>query len=180
MGLYRPTIIDVGPGGSVNFLLDYLPEGEKRSWNYLQRFQRGFIRPVETLMRQTHLFPLETSEPEEIAYLFKDLYPAKIYVVDSEPKVIGAVMRIIERNGLPWPIECIKHDIVNSPMPCNGEIVFAYNVIQRTSDSIASLKTIANSVTKGGLLSITFYGDISGFEKVDYGLFLKNSYIRKL
>ena len=173
LGLYHPVIIDFGPGGVVNFLLDYLPKGDKDNWTNFLKIRRGILKLTETLIRKTNLFQLETSEPKEIAYLFNDLEPQIIYVVDIEPKVIGAVRRMISRNGLNIHIECVEEDITKNHLYIKGDIVIAYNVIQKTNYPKRSLEVITNSVNKGGLLSITLDEYLDGFNKLESGLYIK-------
>ena len=182
LSLHTPTIMDIGPGGIVDFLLRQLPQGRKSDWSPRQKMQRGVVRLVEGVLRRTNIFTLETSEPEEIARLFGDINPTCIYIVDINSKVIEAVKRIIEGKGLPYHFEYALIDVSSHQIPYRADIVIAYNVIQRTKDWKASLNNIANSVRPGGLLSIrtgrnekTRFLDenLHSFGRIDEGLYQK-------
>ncbi len=184
IGICNPSIIDVGPGGIVNFLSKYLPSGRNADWNDYQKIQRGLIQLAERILRKTNLFSLETSEPEEIARLFEDMCPACIHIIDTESRVIEAVQRMVERNELPCTFQYHQIDVSRDEIPYRAEIVVAYNIIQRTSDWKVSLGHIANSVKPGGLLSLrtgrqekTQFLDenLHFFNKVNEGLYLRTS-----
>lgn len=169
--LNKPVIIDYGPGGAVDFLLDWLPSGDKSEWNTLDKLQRVVVKLAESALRKTNLFYLETSEPEEISYLFRDLSPERIYVVDKERKIIDAVIRMVERNGLPIPISYQVLDIKHYQFEQQGDIVVAYNIVQRTADPAKSLEHIARTTRIGGLLSTTVPTAPGGFEEKEVGLY---------
>lgn len=171
LGFDKPIIIDYGPGGAVDFLLDWLPEGDKPDWSTWNKLQRGVVKLAESALRKTNLFYLETSEPEEIAYLFRDLSPERIHVIDKERKVIYAVIRMVERNGLPVPIYYQVLDIQDSPFEQQGDIVIAYNIVQRTANPAKSLDYIARTTKIGGLLSTTFPTTPHGFKERELGLY---------
>ncbi len=171
MGLYNSTIIDYGPGGAVNFLMDWLPEGDGEDWNLLDKLQRGVVKFTESVLRKTHLFSLETSEPEEIAYLFQDLSVQRISVVDKEKKVIDAVKKLVNGNGLSFLIDYFIFDIQKHQFVEQGDIVIAYNIIKRTKDPIQSLDNIAKTTRIGGLLSTTAKTVPEGFKQRGKGLY---------
>src|SRR3989338_8420365 len=128
-GIYNPTIIEYGPGGAVSCLMDFLPEGNKKDWAFADKVQRGIVKLTESILRKTNLFLLETSEPEEVASMLKDLSPQKIEVIDKEMKVICAVQELIKRNGLHVPIGYHLLDIQKTQFYKRGDIVLAYNII---------------------------------------------------
>ena len=171
LGLNNPVIIDYGPGGAVDFLIDWLPKKNKPDWNIWNKLQGGIVKLAESALRKTNLFYLETYEPKEIAYLFQDLSPEKIYIVDKEKKVIDAVKRMVERNGLPVPIIYQILDIQNYKFEQQGDIVVAYNIIQRTDYPAKSLEHIARTTKIGGLLSTTVPTAPDGFEEKEFGLY---------
>ena len=171
LGLHNPIIIDYGPGGAVDFLIDWLPEGGEEDWSTWDKLQRGVVKLAESALRKTNLFSLETSEPEEIAYLLEDLSPQRIYVVDKERKVIDAVRRMVERNGLPVLIGYHTLDIQNYKFEQQGDIVVAYNVIERTGNPAKSLDHIARTTRIGGLFSTTMKTAPDGFQEKGEGLY---------
>ena len=174
LGLYQPVIIDIGPGGLVKNLFNYFPAGKKDDWTTQEKLMRGIIRLIENPLRKTGLFELETSEPREIADMFEDLHPKKIYIVDSEPKVIESVKRIVHSNRLSIPFDYMLTDIALQQIPCKGDIVISYFVTERTNNFQKSLETISNSVNKGGLLSTTGIDTgVLGFVKLNEGVYLK-------
>jgi hypothetical protein len=175
LGLSNPVILDYGPGGAVDFLLDSLPEGVQEEWDTPTKLKRGIVKIVENLMRKTDLFPLKTSEPNEIAYVFNDLSPKCIYVIDSELKVIQAVQEMIKNNGLPAHLSPYLHDIEQGTIQLAGDIVIAYNVVERTRDFPASFRNIAYTTNIGGLLSTTFSVVPHGFKQIDDGLYQRLS-----
>jgi SAM-dependent methyltransferase len=171
IGMTRPVLLDYGPGAAVNFLLDCLPFGDKNSWTLYDKIRRGLVKFPESVLRKSGVFSLETSEPEEVAYVFSDLSPQRICVVDKEQRVIDAVRRLVERNGLPVPVEYHVLDLQHDHLPLQGDIVFAYNVAERVEGHERALERIANTTRKGGLLSTTMLSPPPGFEQRAEGLY---------
>lgn len=173
LGFNSPVIIEYGPGGAVDFLIDYLPEGGKSDWSCWDKLQRGVVKLTESAVRKTNLFRLETSEPEEIARLFESMSPEGIYVVDKEKKVIDAVKRSYEVANLDTPFHYRVLNIQENQLDKQGDVVIAYNIIERVSDPIKSLESISNSTKLGGLLSTTIMSPPIGFEEIESGLYRK-------
>jgi hypothetical protein len=172
VGIYRPSIIEYGPGGAVDFLLGCLPEGYKSDWSAMDKIQRGVVRLLESGLRKTGFFHLETSEPEEIAYLFEHLAPSGIHVVDKERMVIDAVRKMIAMNGLSVPVTCQILDIDDCQPEQESDIVIAYNIIERTKNPQISSYHIAKTARVGGLLSTTYPTfSVGGFERIDDNLY---------
>ena len=172
LGFYNPLIVDVGPGGLVKLLFRYYPSGKKEEWNNSELIERAIAQFVENVLRKTNVFHLENSEPMEIAELFKDLNP-RIYVVDRERSVIDAVRRTVKGFDLEGIFQYSQVDVLQEPIPVAGDIVIAYNVIQKTRNRQKALETITNSVRPGGLLSINIGGVIPGFRSVGYEVYQK-------
>ena len=170
-GISRPVILDYGPGGAVDFLFDWLPEGEKNSWHATTRIQRGVVKAAETFLRKTDLFSLRTSEPEEIASVFEDLSPEVIYVFDKEARVIDAVRRLQERNGCRWRVRYEMIDIEREAPRYRGDIVIAYYLFERVRKPADCLEAIAKTVRPNGLLSTTGDSVPSGFREIGRGLY---------
>ena len=173
LGLNQPTILEVGPGGLVNFLFAYFPTGKRKDWTSKDTLKWKILRIVEGILRKTDLFDLESSESEEVVYTFKDLQPKRIYVVDCEPKIIEAAGRVIARNGFSKSFEYGLIDVASQKLPYNADIVIAYRVAQRTSNPSKALETIANSVNIGGLLSLDRDVELTGFHRIDRGLYVR-------
>jgi hypothetical protein len=173
LGMKNPFIIDVGPGGAVEFLFGLLPEGNVAYLGLFRCLQRGFVKLFETALRRVGSFDLKTTEPEEISCAFQELSPREIYVVDKEQLVINAVRRIVERNGLQVPISYNKEDIEKASPAQRGDVVIAYNVLQRTGNPARSLENLACAVIPGGILSTTCETAPQGFITVRNGLYVK-------
>ena len=173
VGLSYPIIIDVGPGGLTRFLLDYFPSGKREYWTPMQKLRRGVLKLVDDFCRRNNFVNLESSEPQEIADLFNDLQPQKIVVVDSQPKVIEAVKRMVQRNGMSIPFDYIILDLLSERIPYKGDVVIAYNVAQIMPNPERTIETIANSVNIGGLLSLDRDVELTGFRRIDRGLYVK-------
>ncbi|MBI3027145.1 class I SAM-dependent methyltransferase [Candidatus Woesearchaeota archaeon] len=171
---YNPTIVNIGPGGLVDFLFEYFPSGTKARWTLIQKLRRGALKIIEDFLRNHDLFDLRTSEPEEIARLFEKLYPKEIYVVDSQPKVMDAVRRLDESGKIGPKVNYGLVDLMNGNIPVTGEVVIAYHVIQTTSNPQRALETIAASVKQGGILSLDRDYNLAGFTRRERGLYLKD------
>jgi hypothetical protein len=174
LGMYNPTIINVGPGGLVSFLFDCFPIGKPENFTQQQKLVRAIMKLIENPLRKTNLFGLESSEPKEITETFKELEPKKIYVVDIERKVIEAVRNMVTRDNLPPIFDYLQIDLETEQIPFQGEIVIAYAVVPVTNDRKKALDTIANSVAPGGLLSIDMDLEIRGFKRANDGLYVKD------
>lgn len=174
-GVYRPTIIDFGPGGAVAFLLDHIPKGDCAYHDGVARLRRGVFKLLETAMRKTGAFDLRTAEPEEVARVFEDMSPGMIYVVDKEPRVIDAVRRL-DRSRINVPMICELADIEKGPLPYKGDVVVAYHSIERTGNPRAAIGNLASSVNDGGFLSTTFEEYVpKDLRKIEPGLYVKNA-----
>ena len=174
LNIHHPTIIDIGPGGLINFLFHYFPT-EKKERTTQEVLYRGLIKLVESALRKTDLFDLESSEPREIAEIFSDLQPEVVYVVDREPKVVEAVKRMVERNGIAVNFDYVLIDIATQQIQHQGDIVVAYNVVLGKRDGDKMLEAVAKSVKTDGLLSIRPDIQIQGFRKVNNGLYQKKN-----
>lgn len=167
LGLHNPTILDYGPGGMVWFLADYLPKNDRTQWTEYLRLKNNLLKFTDSVLRKTGLFSLETSEPKEIADLLQGLSPKQIYVLDKEERVIDAVKRISERNKLNTKIIPYLIDIDNEEFEQNiGDIVIAYNVVQRTKNPEKTLERIAKTTRIGGILSVNIPYAPEGFREV--------------
>ncbi|MBI2658022.1 hypothetical protein HYX08_05000 [Candidatus Woesearchaeota archaeon] len=171
--LQNPTIINVGPGGVVDFLFDYFPVGKMKGWTKKEKLAWQILRVVENTLRRAELFDLRTSEPQEILNIFQELEPKQIYVVDREQKVLDAVKRLSFVREYPLLIDYALVNVANQPIPFKGDIVVAYRVAQRTSNPRKSLENIAESVNNGGLLSLNEDFEVPGFRRLDSGLYVK-------
>jgi|GEM_PF-2803100 hypothetical protein len=172
-GIYNPTIIEYGPGGAINFLMKLLPAGNKPDWSNTDKIQRGIVKIVESALRKTNLFELESSETLEIDRIFKELFPNKIYVIDKEQKVITSIRHKIHNKEFSTHISGYIMDIQEQAFDKQGEIVIAYNIIQRTSNPEKTLENIANSTCVGGILSTTSKITPKGFEQIKEGIYLR-------
>ena len=61
-------------------------------------------------------------------------------------------------------------DVATQPLPVSGDIVIAYQVVERTTNPTAALETIAAAVRPGGLLSVMTAQSLEGFEKLERSL----------
>ncbi|MBN2053065.1 hypothetical protein JW756_06175 [Candidatus Woesearchaeota archaeon] len=165
-----PTIIDVGPGGLVSFLFSHIP-AKNDDMTFGEKIKRKIIKPVEALLRKFYIFELKSSEPLETYQTFDNLNPMKVVIVDREQKVLDAIRKMMDKKELPDYFECLCMDITRHEIPYKGEVVVAYNVLQRTSNQLAALKTIVNSVKKNGILTTTIDYDLPDFKKLDKGLY---------
>jgi hypothetical protein len=171
-GISKPTILDIGPGGLVNFLFKHVP-ADRDGLSAIEKIKRKAIKPVEALLRKSYFFKLKCSEPLEIYEIFNELSPKKVMVIDCESKVINSVIKMIDKKELPDYFECFKTDITTCNIPYKGDIVIAYNVLQRTTNKVMALESIVNSVQKGGILTATFDYNLPHFKKIGSGLYQK-------
>jgi len=174
LGLLTPTIIDIGPGGLVAFLFYYFPKGDYSEWTLRESIVRGMLKLVESPLRKTSLFPLQSSEPGEIVEIFGDLNPRALYIVDLEPRVIEAAKRLLGGLNINSSVRYMNVDISAQQIPYQGEIVIAFNVASRTMSPQKSLESIANSVANGGLLTTDQNVDLPAFTQIKSGIYLKN------
>lgn len=171
LGFCKPVIIDYGPGGVVDFLIDWFPKEEKHYWNEAEKLQRGIVKLAESVLRKTNLFNLKTPELEEIVCVMQGLSPQRIYVVDKEKKVVDAVNRFANELRLFVPIYSQVLDVEESPFERTGDIVIAYNIVERTRNPATTLKHIAGTTNIGGLLSTTVTTAPEGFKEIERGLY---------
>ena len=144
LGIINPHIIDIGPGGAVEFLLNLLPEGQQ--YTLYEKIKRSVIKPLESGLRRTGYFRLATSEPHEVYEAFRELNPQKLSIIDIESAVIDAAKRSFEGNGCSIPVEYLVLDVANNNIPYQGDIVVTYNVIQRATCFNRALDNIMASV----------------------------------
>jgi len=163
----EPEIINFGPGGSVNFMVRYLPSGRKAD---LSLRQLG-IRKFESLIRKTGLFKLNTVEPKEILRIFQELSPKKMYVYDREKKVIRAVERMVKNEVITVPVVATTKDMQKSSVDILGDIVVALNIVSRTRDKMSALANILFATKPGGLICINIQETPEGFKKVGHCIF---------
>lgn len=173
LGLINPIIINYGPGGVINFLINHLPEEKKIYQNKIIKYQKGLIKLAESVLRKTNLFSLETSEPKEIIYTLQHLSPKIMYVVDKERKVIAAVEKMVKQNKFLFPIKSYNLDIQEYQFEQQGDIVIAYNIVQRTNNPVKALNHIANTTNIGGLLSVNIPIVPEGFKEIDKEIYLR-------
>jgi SAM-dependent methyltransferase len=151
-GMASPAILDVGPGASVAFMARRAPK-----WG---PFRTAYLL-TESALRKSSLFPLRSFEPSEIMGAFCGLSPESFHILDKEPRVIAAVKK--EMNGK-FPKMRFEYSTCNiEDFSAKGQfdLVFAYNVIQRTNDWSKSLRAISESVRENGILSISFDNKLS-------------------
>ena len=167
----NPTIVDIGPGGVVEFLADYFPSGKKDDWEYETRLMRFLLRPFESGLRKTGMFRLRSYEVEEVLRVFTDLNPMQVYVVDCEREVLDATPRDPR-------IKRVKADISREPIPCTGNIVICYHTIERAADTRKGLGNVLASVEIGGLISTTMppetIADYPAFRRVGMHVYTRD------
>jgi len=172
-GLIRPSIIEIGAGGVINFLSYFFHDMEHKDRGKFKRMNYGLVKIAESVLRKTGIFNLETFETEEIIDSFRDLNPRKVYIVDIESKVIDAVRKKILPQKPNMSLEFGLIDVSREQLPHTGDIILAYNVLERVENKDYAVSSIANAVNGGGLLSTTFDITIPEFKKIDEGLYLK-------
>lgn len=172
LNLYERDVIEIGPGGLVDFLADTVLHKSGEKMTHIDSFYRGITKLTETVLRHTGIFNLKTFEPSEILNALRELKPKKLYVLDIEQKVIDAAKRTIENDALRIPVEYCIIDVENQ-IPYKGDIVIAYTVAVRTRSPKRALQNIANCVNDGGLLSVTSDEKLNGFKQLDSGLYIK-------
>lgn len=149
-GIRHPVIMDFGPGGSVWFLADRLPQGRTAD---LQRKEK-FLRVFESFLRKTHLFRLRTNEPAEVLRIFASLSPRELQVFDREKKVVKAVKELADRGALGIPVVARVQDLQQEGPEEQADIVVALNIVSRTSDRQAAMMNIMHAAKVGGLICI--------------------------
>lgn len=167
-GIRNPVIMDFGPGGSVYFLADRLPQGRTTDL----RSKDKFVRIFESFLRKTDLFRLRTNEPAEIARIFSSLSPSKLMVFDHEKKVIKAVEELAVSGTIGIPVIAELKDLQYEPPGSCADIVVALNIVSRTGDKQSALMNIMNSAKVGGLICINIDDPPSpAFRKLGHCLF---------
>lgn len=149
-GMHHPVIMDFGPGGSVWFLADRLPQGRTADLPGKDQFLRVF----ESFLRKTNLFRLRTNEPAEIIRIFSSLSPGKLMVYDREMKVVKAVQELADSGTLGIPVTAAVMDLQHESPGSLADIVVALNIVSRTSDPKAALMNIMHAAKVGGLICI--------------------------
>ncbi|HAP00980.1 MAG TPA: hypothetical protein DCQ93_03545 [Bacteroidetes bacterium] len=166
----NPSIIHIGPGGAVGFMLKLLPPGQKSNWSITQKVKRCILKAMETTFRHTGLFELECAELLDLLYSLEELKPSKIYVFDKEDKVIRAATKLSNQHGIKIPVNGTILNIEKNGITNQGDIVVAYNVMNRAKDKVSCLKNIQSAVKQGGILSINHVINAKNFVKIEEGL----------
>lgn len=169
----NPSIIHIGPGGAIAFMLKMLPQGKKNSWSTPELFQRGVVKAMETTLRHTGLFELECAELLDLLYSLEELKPTQVHVFDKEEKVVRAATKLSNYNGFKIPVSGNHHNIEKNSINMQADIVVAYNVINRSGEKENSLQNIMNAVKKGGILSINHPVRSKHFIQLEEGLYQK-------
>jgi hypothetical protein len=149
-GMRHPVIMNFGPGGSVYFLADRLPQGRTADLGRGDKFLRVF----ESFLRKTRLFRLKTNEPAEIARIFASLSPGRMLVFDREKMVVKAVEALAGTGVLGIPVVAQVKDLQYETPGSLADIVVALNIVSRTSDRKSALMNIMNAAKVGGLICI--------------------------
>jgi SAM-dependent methyltransferase len=144
-GMFAPSILDVGPGARASI---FSKNGNGKNFGTI-------FRLFESAARKTGFFHLSTFEPLEILQEFSDLHPRLIFVVDREEKVIQAAREtlISHPNSEIFKYEVSK--LVDLATDEKFDIIFAYNVLQRTDNWQNTLAKMVNLLNSSGILSIS-------------------------
>jgi hypothetical protein len=170
MGIKSPTVIEYGPGGRVSFMAELFDYRLRHASSEDDSSVRGIVHTLESAVRKTGLFSLTTWESREIADVLYPLAPREMHVIDKEQKVIDAAKKSM--NGvLSIAVRYHLLDIEKDPVPLEADLVFAYNVIERTRNRKRAFETIASSVKFNGLLSTTYSPVSDSFSLIAPGLF---------
>lgn len=174
-------LVDVGPGGMVDFIAPYFPSTQnKHSWNALAKLNYGLFHLMESSLRGVGYPHLTTFEPFEIARCFSDVAPLLISIVDNHHQVLDAAIRDPRfpqhRNGrYPVTFDFYLRDISEQEIPVRGDVVIAYNTIERTADPQRALRHVADAVRPGGILSTTLLLDMHGFTQLAPHIYLRTA-----
>lgn len=171
MSMENPDIIDYGPGAMVSLFQRALPSGIRGDWTTSQKLMRSVAKPIESVLRKTGIFSLSSPELTEVIDTFKGLFPKTVYFVDVEP----GVLRLVDKMKTDYNrVRGYEHDVSSSKFRFNGDIVLAYNIVQRTDDPSRALRHIEASVKPRGLLSTTSGEvDLEAFVKRGNSLYQK-------
>ena len=159
-GITSPSISIIGPGGIVKRFSDVSPTGSKEALSKKQKIAKLIIHQFESLIRKTNKFTLKSFETEEIINELADLNPVLFKIYDIHEKVL----RTILLDGYPMEIRRIIMDVCKEKFSETSDIVFAYNIIQRTEDPLKTFENIISHVKENGLLSL----DIGKHLKINY------------
>ncbi|MCF8225584.1 MAG: hypothetical protein K9J30_06870 [Bacteroidales bacterium] len=165
--MVHPVIIDIGPGGSVAFMTAFLPLGKKAEISFYQLC----IRKVESLMRKSGLFRLNTMEPLEIAGIFSPLQPGQLMVFDREKKVLNAVRDLVDNGQFNVPVKTARIDIQKQSPGVEADIVIALNILSRTTKKEMALKNLVAATKLHGLICINIDESPPGFRKLGRSVF---------
>ena len=167
LALPHPVIMDIGPGAGSAFWLRLHPGGKIRQWTWSERVLGGIGRTGDSIWRSLPAGSFSCPEVEEVYLASRHLNPERIEVVDVEFRVLKAALATARLVGNEALFTFHRVDVATQPLPTTADLVIAYQVIERTPDRHAALRTIAAAVRPGGLLSIMTSLEIAGLERVE-------------
>ena len=102
--------------------------------------------------------------------LSMNYYHEALQHFDKEDKVIRAATKLSNQHGIKIPVNGTILNIEKNGITNQGDIVVAYNVMNRAKDKVSCLKNIQSAVKQGGILSINHVINAKNFVKIEEGL----------
>jgi hypothetical protein len=140
----RPVVVIVGPGAVTRAAGWLLNDAAAAHPLRLRKLLGDAARYGDQVLRRIPGLRLRSLEPVEVESSLA--MPHRLVVVDCSRRVLAAVSR-----GLPHA-ECHQVDIAGQPLPVQGDVVIAFNVICRLDDPPAGMARVAAAVRPGGWL----------------------------
>lgn len=142
-GADMTTIVDIGPGGVSRAAAPFLNDAEARAGR-LRLLAGDLARYADHLLRRIPFMPMRSLEPQEIERTIT--VPHRLVVVDRSRRILRAVQRDLPAAAVAY---C---DVAREPLPVDGDVVIAFNVVCRLESPAAGMAHIAAAVRPGGLL----------------------------
>jgi len=137
-------VVIVGPGAVTRAAARLLNDAAEPRPNRLRKLIGDAARYGDQVLRRIPGMPLRSLEPAEVDSSLS--MPHRLVVVDCSRRVLAAVSCSMPH------AECHRIDIAASPLPVQGDVVVAFNVICRLDDPPAGMFHVAAAVRPGGLL----------------------------
>jgi hypothetical protein len=89
---------------------------------------------LESCLRKTNFFDLETSEPSEIIQILQHQRIKRLDIVDKEAKVLSACKQVLDNNYPGIDIQYHNIDVEKEYLPIGADVIFSYNTLQRVTN----------------------------------------------
>ena len=149
-----PSLIAIGPWWILPIASTLSIYG-KQTHNMILNSACRIMQVLESGLRKTGMFGLESFETEEILGLLSDTWitPSSTLVVDMESKVLQAVRKKIGERAT-----YLQADLAKDIFHIKGDIIFCNNVLQRIRQFDAASKNLVNMCEVWWLIWANWWG----------------------